>query len=53
VFLFENPDTKLHYLAKRKDGTKMTMAEWADKHKFRWFTLETLPVLIEEMTIAK
>ena len=53
VFLFENPDTKLHYLAKRKDGTKMTMREWAEKNKFRWFTVDTLPELLKEIPVDK
>lgn len=42
VFLFYNPDTKLPFAKKRKDGTKMTHAEWADKNKFRWFTKKTI-----------
>lgn len=41
VFIFENPDTKLHYLKARQDGTKMTMREWAEKNGFRWFTIDT------------
>lgn len=47
VFVFENPNTKLHWLKARKDGTKMTMAEWADKQGFRWFTIDTVGELIE------
>ncbi|UZV42297.1 endodeoxyribonuclease I [Pseudomonas phage Ka1] len=41
VFIFEKPDTACHWLKKRKDGTKQTMAEWAERNGFRWFTLET------------
>ena len=51
VFIFENPETKLHYLAKRKNGTKMTMREWAEKNKFRWYTVDTIEELIEEMSV--
>lgn len=51
VFVFENPETKLHYLAKRKDGTKMTMREWAEKNKFRWYTVDTIDNLLEELSI--
>ena len=48
VFVFENPNTKLHWLKARKDGTKMTMAEWADKQGFRWFTIDTVGELIDQ-----
>lgn len=41
VFVFERPQTEFHWLKRRKDGTRQTMAEWADKHEFRWFTLES------------
>lgn len=41
IFVFERPQTEFHWLARRKDGTRQTMAEWADKHEFRWFTLES------------
>lgn len=48
VFLFEKPDTRIHYLSRRKDGSKMSMAEWADKNKFRWFTLDTIGGLLDK-----
>lgn len=41
VFVFERPETEFHWLKRRKDGTRQTMSEWADKHEFRWFTLES------------
>lgn len=41
VFIFERPNTACHWLSKRKDGTKQSMAEWAERNGFRWFTLET------------
>lgn len=41
IFIFEDPDKALHYLCKRKDGSKMTMAQWAEKNGFRWFTIES------------
>ena len=28
---------------KRKDGTKRTHAEWAEKNNFNWYSEETLP----------
>lgn len=42
VFLFMNPNNKLPWAKKRKDGTTMTHAEWAEYHKFRWFTEATI-----------
>jgi len=42
VFVFEKPDTPFPFAKKRKDGTKMTHAEWAEKNNFRWFTRDTM-----------
>ena len=36
IFLFQNPRTKMPGARPRKDGTTLTMAEWADKHGFRY-----------------
>lgn len=36
VFLFQNPFTKMPGAKRRKDGTFLTMAEWADREGFRW-----------------
>ncbi len=41
VFVFEDPNKAIHFYKKRKDGTRLTMAEWAKKNGFRWFTLES------------
>lgn len=41
VFVFETPTKAMHWLKKRKDGTKQTMAEWADKHGFTWYSEES------------
>lgn len=46
VFVFENPKKPIHFRSKRKDGTKMSHGEWADKLKFRHYTLETMGELI-------
>ena len=43
VFLFYNPNLAFPHAKKRKDGTKMTHKEWAEKQGFRWFSEETLP----------
>lgn len=42
VFVFYNPDTPMPHAKKRKDGTKLTHGEWADKNDFRWFTEHTI-----------
>lgn len=46
VFVFENPDKPIHFRSKRKDGTRMTHGEWADKLKFRHFTLNNVGELL-------
>lgn len=48
VFLFYDPKTPMPRARKRKDGTKFTHAEWADKNGFRHYTIETITELLEE-----
>jgi hypothetical protein len=43
VFLFASPHSPMPQAKKRKDGTKRSHAEWAEKNKFRWFSEHTLP----------
>lgn len=43
VFIFMNPKIPMPGARKRKDGTKMSHAEWAKKYGFRYYTLGTLP----------
>jgi len=43
VFLFQRANTPMPGSRRRKDGTRYTMEEWADKHGFRWHTLDTIP----------
>ncbi|AFU62937.2 endonuclease [Pseudomonas phage UFV-P2] len=49
VFVFESPSKAMHWLKVRKDGTKQTMAEWADKNQFRWFTEESFLRFVNEL----
>lgn len=42
-FLFYSGTTPMPHAKRRKDGTKLTVGEWATKHKFEWYTPETLP----------
>lgn len=44
VFIFMNPNTAMPGARRRADGSRFTMAEWADKHGFRYFTAETIPL---------
>ncbi|QEG09194.1 endonuclease I [Vibrio phage Phriendly] len=46
VFLFYNPETPMPFAKKRKDGTKQSHKEWAEKHNFKWYTKETIKEII-------
>ena len=50
VFLFQKPFSPMPGAKVRRDKTKRTHAEWAEKNNFRWFSEETLP---EEWKSAK
>ena len=43
VFIFQNPKVPMPNAGKRRDGTKHSISEWADKYDFTWYTAETLP----------
>ena len=43
VFLFSSPSSPMPQAKRRKDGTKRSHAEWAEKNNFRWFSEHTLP----------
>ena len=43
VFLFLSPYAPMPQAMKRKNGTKRTHAEWAEKNNFKWYSEETLP----------
>lgn len=43
VFLFADPYAPMPATKRRKDGTKFSHAEWAEKNGFRWYSEETLP----------
>lgn len=48
VFCFEHPTKAIHFQSTRKDGTKMTHSEWAEKNGFRWFTEESISEIVNE-----
>ena len=43
VFLFAEPNAAMPGAKRRKDGTKFSHAEWAERNGFRWFSEYTLP----------
>ena len=43
VVLFQKPLVPMPGAKKRKNGTKRSHAEWADRNNFRWFSEESLP----------
>ena len=43
VFVFANPCTPMPFAKKRKDGTRRTMAEWAEKHGFTYYSQNNTP----------
>lgn len=47
VFVLEKPDQKIHWQAKRKDGSKMTMGEWCEKNKFMHFTKDNIGRILQ------
>jgi len=43
VFLFQKPFSPMPGARVRRDGTKRTHAEWAEKNNFLWYSEDTLP----------
>jgi hypothetical protein len=43
VFLFAQPSAAMPAARKRKDGTKFSHSEWAEKNGFRWYGEYNLP----------
>lgn len=48
IFLFQDPTVALPGVKKRKDGTKMSMGEWASNHGFEWHDANSIRALVEE-----
>ena len=42
-FLFQRANSPVQGAKVRKDGTKMTCSEWADRYGFTWAEGETIP----------
>jgi hypothetical protein len=47
VFLFMEPELQVAWGSHRKDGSRMTHAEWAERHGFRWFDDVTIKGLLK------
>lgn len=43
VFVFQNYRASMPGSKRRKDGTRQSHGEWADKNNFKWFTPRTVP----------
>ena len=43
VFLFASPSAPMPRARRRKDGSKLSHSEWADKNKIKWFSEKTFP----------
>lgn len=46
VFLFQDGNKPMPHARKRKDGTRQTHAEWAERNKFEWFSVDTIGRLL-------
>jgi len=46
VFVFQNPNTPMPGAVRRKDGSKRSMAEWAESQGFRWYSEKNVHELI-------
>ena len=47
VFVFEKPDKPIHFRSVRKNGTKQSHAEWAEKQGFQWFDESSFKTFVE------
>ena len=43
IFIFQNPHSRMPGVRTRKDGTKQTMSEWADRNGLEWFSHRNVP----------
>ncbi len=43
IFLFSSPTSPMPQAKRRKDGTKRSHAEWAEKNNFKWYSEHNLP----------
>ena len=48
IFVFQNPNTPMPGSKRRRDGTKFSVSEWADKHNFIWATIDNVMEILDE-----
>ncbi len=48
VFLFQDPNKPMPGARKRKDGTKFSHGDWAEKNGFRYYSVETIKELLDD-----
>lgn len=48
VFILENPHVIMPDAPLRKDGSRLSHAEWCDLNGFKWCTIRTLPEFIKK-----
>lgn len=53
ILVFQDPNKVFKWKQKRKDGTKMSLCQWADKNKFRWFTYDSIFMLLYEINTRR
>jgi len=46
IFFFSNGKTPIAGAKKRKDGTRLSVGEWATTNKFTWFDMRTIPQFV-------
>jgi hypothetical protein len=46
IFVLHNPHTKV------RKGSKLSMSQWCEKEGFSWYTVDTLPQLVEDYDSA-
>lgn len=43
IFVFQNPATPMPASKRREDGTRLTMAQWAEKNGFEYYSPSNFP----------
>lgn len=53
IFVLYSPNTAMPHAKARKDGTKQTHSEWCERNHFKWYTEETIKLLLEEEVMGE
>ena len=49
IFIFQYPNKEIKWKPKRKDGTKMSVSQWATRNNVRWFCEQTIFLFMREL----